>query len=130
MYTLLALSFFVWLLTFFSARRFYIIFNEHNYPIGKLIPTFGLIIGIAIFADHYHRDNLILGDQDTLFLLLIYALLSGIFVNTISFLYGKKQYYDKKEENTVGFVSLTLFNIVGLISSILGIVELYLKLIF
>lgn len=50
------------------------------------------------------------------------------FVNAISFLYGKKQYYDAKENNTFGFAFITIFNIIGLISAILGIVEFYIRI--
>ena len=127
MYALTIICILVYCISFISAKRFYNIFDKEYYPIGRIIPVSGLVIGIALYFD-IRPDELYYGavKVDGLFIA-IYPCITGTFVNTISYLYGKRQYHDQTSKNTAGYAFLTLFNIIGFIGSVLGIIELYLK---
>jgi phage shock protein PspC (stress-responsive transcriptional regulator) len=117
----------LWSISYASANKFYKIFDEQNYPIGRIIPIGGILIGIGLYFD-VDPDPMYSGTfRIEALLALVYGGLTGIIVNTISFLYGKRQYHDPSGKNTAGYAFLTLINIGSMIGSILGIVELYLK---
>ncbi len=117
----------LWAISYSSANKFYKIFDEQHYPIGRIIPIGGLLIGIGLFFDVDPGPIYSGMFRSEALLALVYASLTGIIVNTISFLYGKRQYHDPPGKNTAGYAFLTLINIGSMIGSILGIVELYLK---
>jgi hypothetical protein len=117
----------LWFISFYSANKFYKIFDEEHYPIGRIIPIGGFLIGVGLYFDVDPNPMYSGAFRIEAFLALVYGSLTGIIVNTIAFLYGKRQYHDPSGKNTAGYVFLTLINIGSMIGSILGIVELYLK---
>ena len=127
MIALALVCYLLWFISFYSANKFYKIFDEEHYPIGRIIPIGGLLIGIGLYFD-VDPDPMYYGAYRVeAVIALVYASLTGIIVNTISFLYGKRQYHDPSGKNTAGYAFLTLINIGSMIGSILGILDLYLN---